>query len=343
MQFDASSLKPMQGIRDVPHLGVLLDAGRHYFPVEWIKRMINVLSIMNYNLLHFRLTDDQAFNILLESHPDLAYPSIVKNNTKVYAPKELKEIVKYAKNKGIEVIPEINVPGHAGAWGGIPDLIVQCPKFICEKGYGIPLNVSNPKLRPVLKDILTEVVDIFDRPSFLHLGGDEVDMAQPCFDEVKQPIFDYNEFEVMLGEIIREIGYNESQIIRWEMTGHQFDKPLSRSGTITHFWFSKPGTDQYWKKKYGENFTNPIFMSEGLYFDTNQDDSGWEVYVKTKRIKHLPHEKSPNLGIIAGTFELSTDYWFDRNVVGRLLAVSLGASTIHKTSAKDFFETYKAV
>ena len=79
----------------------------------WLyKRMINVLSIMNYNLLHFRLTDDQTFNVHLESQPLLAYPTTLNNNTKVYSPKELRDIVKYAKSKGIHVVPEINVPGH---------------------------------------------------------------------------------------------------------------------------------------------------------------------------------------------------------------------------------------
>ena len=60
---------------------------------------------------------------------------------------------------------------------------MQCPKFICNKGYGVPLNVSNPKLRPILKDVLKEIIDIFDHPLYIHLGGDEVNMAQPCFDE----------------------------------------------------------------------------------------------------------------------------------------------------------------
>ena len=73
-----------------------------------------------------------------------------------------------------KVIPEINVPGHAASWAGIPELIVQCPKFICDKGYGVPLNVSYLMLRPILKDVMEEIVDIFDKPPYLHLGGDEV-------------------------------------------------------------------------------------------------------------------------------------------------------------------------
>jgi hypothetical protein len=101
-KFDISSLHSANLTNELPHLGVLLDAGRHYFPVEWIKRMIDVLSIMNYNLIHFRLTDDQTFNVQLESQPLLAYPTTLNNNTKVYSPNELRDIVKYAKSKGIQ-------------------------------------------------------------------------------------------------------------------------------------------------------------------------------------------------------------------------------------------------
>jgi hypothetical protein len=168
----SNHLRPIDAVLkpDVPYLGVLLDGGRHYFPVPWIKNMINTISVMGYNMIHFRLTDDQVFNVQLESQPQLAYPSRLGGNTKVYSPQELKDIVQYAKSKGIVIVPEINVPGHAASWGGIPELIVQCPEFICSRGYGIPLNVSSPILKPILTDVVTEVVNIFDHPPFLVSG-----------------------------------------------------------------------------------------------------------------------------------------------------------------------------
>lgn len=341
--FNSSLLRRIEMKPEVQNLGVLLDAGRHYFNVHWIHRMIDVLAALNYNFLHFRLTDDQSFNVLLESQPLLAYPSALHNNTQVYSPRELRDIVRYAKAKGIQVIPEINVPGHAGSWGGIPDLIVQCPKFICKHGYGVPMNVSNPNLYPILRDVLSEVVDIFDRPPYLHLGGDEVHMAETCFEEVGEELFNYNEFERMLGDIVKDIGYNESQIIRWETTGSVDKVQSPRTGGITHFWFEQPGKSPLWRNKYGTDFNDPVFLSTGLYFDTNTDDSAWEVYVKTKQLKHLTHTKSPILGIIAATFELDSKFWLDRNVVGRLLAVSLGTSSLNVTSSTELYGAYKEV
>jgi hypothetical protein len=185
--FDISGLRPLNLTLQSKYLGVLLDAGRHYFEVEWIKRMMDVLGVLQYNLIHFRLTDDQTFNVRLDSQPDLAYPVQLYGNNKTYTPNELRELVAYAKQKGIVVVPEINLPGHAGAWAGIPGLIVQCPKFICQKGYGVPLNVTNPKLRPVLTDVIREVLDIFDSPPFLHLGGDEVDLGHHVFRKLTSP------------------------------------------------------------------------------------------------------------------------------------------------------------
>ena len=341
-KFRPSSLRrPANLTNELPYLGVLLDAGRHYFPVDWIKRMIHVLSIMNFNYLHFRLTDDQTFNVQLKSQPMLAYPTTLNNNTKVYSPSELRDIVKYAKNKGIHVIPEINVPGHSASWGGVPGLILQCPNFICRQGYGVPLNISHPMLRPILKDVLKEVIDIFDDPPYLHLGGDEVNMANPCFREIGEEMFDYNDFESILQEILLEIKYNESRVVRWEMS--HVIRDLKRAGQITHFWLRKPGTKE-WEENYdSKTFNQSIFLSSDIYFDTNQEDSAFDVYVKTKRLKHNEHHQSPILGIVGGTFELSTDFWHDRNVIGKLLAVSMGVSGINTTDRFEFFDSYKEI
>jgi hypothetical protein len=337
--FDISTLRSQDGLEiEVPHLGVLLDAGRHYFPVVWIKRMIKVLSILKFNYLHFRLTDDQAFSVLLKSQPMLAYSTTLDGNAQVYTPDELRDIVQYAKGLGVAVVPEINVPGHSASWAGVPGLIVQCPNFICSKGYGVPLNVTHPKLRPVLKDVLKEVIEIFDDPPFLHLGGDEVNMAIDCFREINEKMFDYNVFEGVLKEILKEIKYDESKVIRWEMS--EVNNKLDRAGDITQFWLREPGSRD-WNKRYGKDFNAPMFLSTHLYFDTDQEDSAFDVYVKTKKLKHNQHPDSNILGIIGATFELSTEFWHDRNVIGKLLAVAMGASKLDTTDRFEFFEIYQ--
>jgi hexosaminidase len=126
----------------------------------------------------------------LDSHPEFAKPSAVNSNGTVYSTSELRDLVAYANKYNITIMPEINLPGHAGAWHGIPGMLVPCPNFICTKGYGIPLNIHHPKVMEIIKDIIQEVSEIFYTSPFFHLGGDEVHMAAPCFEEAGLDIYD---------------------------------------------------------------------------------------------------------------------------------------------------------
>lgn len=299
----------------VPHLGVLLDAGRHYFPIPWIKNMMRYLHAMNFNFIHFRLTDDQTFNINLTSYPQLASP-VTYNNPEhlVYSKDELRDLVELAKSLNITIMPEINIPGHAGSWAGIPGLIVNCPEFICQKGYGVPINVTHPDLKKILTSIIQEVREVFYTSPYLHLGGDEVHMARPCFEELGEELFDYGPFENMLKDVLKDLNISNDMVLRWEMTGQQLQ---GRAGNMIHFWESDPG--------HRMNATGPYFISNGLYFDTNGGDRAYEVYEKS--IRHLQSSWSPDLkAIVVGTFELNDDFWFQRNIIGRLIGVAMGAS-----------------
>ena len=401
----------------VPYLGVLVDAGRHYYHMDWLLRLLDYLTLMRYNLVHFRLTDDQAFNVQLESYPQLAFPSVVlppppppqpprilkgpaaagdtsRNSTstnytpgrkhhhhqqpkqqrdesqqhKVYTPNELRYFVQQAKLRNITVIPEINVPGHAGAWGGIPDLIMKCPNFICRTGYGVPMNVSHANISTILFEVLHEIVTIFDSPPFLHLGGDEVEMGYECFLEHEEnakgaairdgavptdnnPTIQryryYSQFENfekdVLPGIIHKLGYSENQIIRWERKDERrIRRSKPRFGRITQYWQSIPNVDAVSatiESNQDNHGTMYAMASTGLYFDMQEDVDGWEYYKRTQDLLRpwlmnstkstTGNYKNPGaefLGIIAGTFELGSDMWLDRNVIGRLLAVAMAAS-----------------
>lgn len=319
----------------LPYLGVLIDGGRHYFPIWWLKRVVDRISDMKYNLIHLRLTDDQAFNVLFESHPELAYPTVIDNpERRVWTVPELKDLVRYAKARNVEIMPEINVPGHAGAWAGIPGLVTPCPIFTCREGYSLPLNVTHPDLRNILTNILNETLQIFE-PPFLHLGGDEVSMARPCFHEQNATEYDYPAFEFMLQEIINNLDIDPENVVRWEMTdmwssitpkycgvANVTCVPTDgeiRAGAIEQFWESIP---------YYRHLPPPrIFYSNGLYLDTMGDIFDWEVYDKANEAFGFPRGVVPH-ALIAGTFELSPQFWFDRNVLGRLLAISMGAANL---------------
>jgi hypothetical protein len=113
------------------YVGVMIDAGRHYFPIPWLENLLAHLYRLGYNLVHFRLTDDQSFALQLESHPELAFSS----TEAVYTATELKSLVTYARSEfNITIIPEIDLPGHGGGWAhihpaGIPSMIVLAQSF----------------------------------------------------------------------------------------------------------------------------------------------------------------------------------------------------------------------
>lgn len=323
----------------VKYLGILVDSGRHYFPIPWLKRMIHYLYRLRFNMIHFRITDDQAFNLQLASYPNLTMASPTSagypKNTNTYTPGELRDLVRYAKKYNITIIPEINVPGHSGAWSGIPDLVLHCPQFACENGYGIPLNVEHDQMKPILKAVIEEVLDIFD-PPMLHLGGDEVHKSEECFKELGLKPFQYEHFEQKLEEILQEVGYPSEQVIRWEVTGPNASEPHYRAGKIQHNWFYLPGE----QLEVHPNHT--YFSSWKLYMDVNKDDGAEQIFRHTLSNFQIHKNGTDHLpdAIIPATFELDTNFWMHRNVVARLIAVAMGAAHLQLTRSEHILEEY---
>lgn len=344
--FDLSALQPLNLTLRTEMLGILIDAGRHFFPVAWLKRLMDVMHVLQFNLLHLRLTDDQAFAIQLESQPNLTYPTHIYGNDKVYTRANVKELLQHARTKGIWIVPEINVPGHSAAWMGIPGLVVPCHRLACQKGYGVPLNASHPNIRKILTDVIGEVINIFGNPPYLHLGGDEIELAKPCFDELGEDFFDYNIFESLLKEILADVGYPEDQVIRWRETDFAAEAGIKtkikrevRAGKINHWWHDTPGKT--------ENVTagTHIIGSARLYMDVNEMEAAWEVFLHSRKWWHVSDVFAQNAplnlrGLIVGAFELGTDFFHHRNVIGRMLAVTIGASDIAVHSGNQVNELY---
>lgn len=174
-----------------PYRGLMLDSARHFIPVEEIKKLIRAAGICGMNRLHWHLTDDQGWRIEIRKYPKLTEIGSVRgrsffggvseteNNDGFYTQEEIREIVRFAGEAGLEVIPEIEIPGHAGA------LLSAYPEYGCrgaaareyavEKGGGIfPNLICAGKESSVrfLEDILDEVMELFPC-KMIHLGGDE--------------------------------------------------------------------------------------------------------------------------------------------------------------------------
>lgn len=332
----------------VKYLGVMVDAGRHYFSIEWLHNLLNLMSVMNFNLLHLRLTGDSAFRVRLDSMPALANPV---DSNEVYTPSELEELIEYANKLGIHIMPEINLPSHAGGWAGsIPGMIVPCPERICYEPVSLPLNLQNPNVTQIVQTVLREVVQIFDKSPFLHLGGNDVKLSTECLVETNYMSFakDYQKFETNLIKFLRDDLQVKQQVVRWEYSppsgmtlAHDEIQgmvdavnPLSDAigrvnrgddNVISHYRIS----DDFRRREGASK--KQIFCSDHN-FDSRQDSSGFHVYKSTKA---MIDAKQP-LAVVADTRDLGMYEWFDRNVLGKLASVAMGATKSGASRTESF-------
>lgn len=185
---------PPVKIDDYPRFGyrgMMLDVGRHLFPLEFIKEYIDILALHNINRFHWHLTEDQGWRIEIKQYPELTVKGsqrketvIGKNSGKFdgkpyggfYTQEEAREIVAYARDRFITVVPEIDLPGHMlGALTAYPHLGCTGGPYETGTQWGVfddVLCAGNEEVFTFLEGVLTEIVDIF--PSeYIHIGGDE--------------------------------------------------------------------------------------------------------------------------------------------------------------------------
>ncbi|BCY27457.1 glycoside hydrolase family 20 protein [Flavobacterium okayamense] len=171
--------------------GMHLDVSRHFFSKEFIKKYIDYLAIYKMNTFHWHLTDDQGWRIEIKKYPKLTEVGAWRNGSMIghytdqtfdnipyggfYTQDEIKEIVAYAKERHITIIPEIEMPGHAlAALASYPEFSCNGGPFEVGKTWGVLEDVFCPKDETFtfLENILTEVMELF--PSeYIHIGGDE--------------------------------------------------------------------------------------------------------------------------------------------------------------------------
>ena len=190
----ATILIPAGEIKDeprFPYRGMHLDVGRHFFPIEFIKKYIDLLALHNMNTFHWHLTEDQGWRIEIKKYPKLTEigsqrsRTVIGKNTQeydntpyggFYTQEEAKEIVKYAQERYITVIPEVALPGHMlAALAAYPELgCTGGPYEVCPR-WGVfedVLCIGNDKTMQFLEDVMGEIIEIF--PSeYVHIGGDE--------------------------------------------------------------------------------------------------------------------------------------------------------------------------
>ncbi len=177
-----------------PYRGLHLDVSRHFFPVAFIKKYLDLMALYKFNTFHWHLTDDQGWRIEIKKYPKLTQVGARRKETVVghyddndplvfdgkpyggfYTQDDVREVVRYAQSKFITVVPEIELPGHAqAALAAYPELGCADKPYAVATKWGVFADVFCPTETTFtfLENVLTEVMALFPGP-YIHIGGDE--------------------------------------------------------------------------------------------------------------------------------------------------------------------------
>lgn len=250
----------------------MLDESRHFKGAEEVKRLLDQMALLKMNVFHWHLTDDQGWRIEIKKYPLLTQIGSKRANTQTgrksegrtgvphegfYTQEQIKEIISYAEKRHINIVPEIEMPGHAMAaiasypWVGSLGTTTEVPVVFSRTEDSF--NISDPKVVDFLKDVLNEVIDLFPG-KVIHIGGDEVvfktwEESQKVQEymkkiNIKSPIELQIYFTNLMSNYIdskgkRMMGWNE--ILGDDIHGERNDSSTTKEqklakSAVVHFW-----------------------------------------------------------------------------------------------------------
>lgn len=264
---------PLATIADEPRFayrGFMLDVSRHFFSVDEVKRMLEVMSYYKMNSFHWHLTDDQGWRVEIKKYPKLTTIGATAPNSyftdmdaKVqywinrpygpyfYTQDQIRDVVAYAKERHIDIIPEIDMPGHFVA------AMAAYPEYSCwpdgshqvwDRG-GISndvLNVANPKAVQFAKDIIGEIIELFPDAPYINIGGDECPTSawegnaqcQALYSELGLTNYHQLQSRYMteIGKFIREKGHKVAMWNEVITAGSADTKSVSEVDPVIYCW-----------------------------------------------------------------------------------------------------------
>ena len=352
---------PAGVINDWPRFayrGMHLDVSRHFFLIDSIKVYIDVMAMHNLNKFHLHITDDQGWRIEIKKYPKLTEIGAWRSGTIIgktmaydtirhggfYTQEELRDLVKYAEDRHVTIIPEIDLPGHMlAALASYPELGCTGGPYEVWKRWGVSEDVicaGNEQAMQFLEDVLLEVMDIF--PSeYIHIGGDEVPRDRwvecpKCQAKIKElgikgddkhSAEDYLQSYVM-SRMEQFVENHGRHIIGWD---EMLDGELAPNATVMSWRGSSGG---YKAAKMGHNVI--MTPNDYLYFDYYQSldtDSepeaggGYNSVKKVYSLEPIPEglTKDEEKYILGPQANIWTEYTSEFNVVLYRMLPRLGA------------------
>lgn len=303
---------PAVEISDQPRFGyrgMHLDVARHFMPVEFVKKYIDLMAQYKFNYFHWHLTEDQGWRIEIKKYPRLTeigskrLETVKERNLTpyigdgipvegFYTQEQIKDIVAYAKARYITVIPEIELPGHASA------ALAAYPQFGCKADYKYKVQTTWGIFKEVycptdetfkfLEDILSETIALFPDSPYVHIGGDEVLKdhwkESPFVQDLMKRENLKDEHEVQsyfIRRMEKFINSKGKKIIGWDEI---LEGGLAPNATVMS-WRGMKGGIEAAKSKHDVIMT----PSEFVYFDYGQGDPAYEPinigsYVTTQKV-----------------------------------------------------------
>ncbi len=325
VEFGKGAKLPLLKIVDsprFPYRGMHLDVARHFMPVSFVKKYIDLMAQYKFNQFHWHLTEDQGWRIEIKKYPKLteigskrpeshegSYSNIFKGDGRpvegFYTQEEIRDVVAYAKARYINVIPEIELPGHASA------ALAAYPEFGCKADYkyevkktwGIFVEVFCPTdaTFKFLEDVLDETIALFPDSPYIHIGGDEVlkdHWKESAFvQELKKRENLKDEHEVQsyfVRRIEKHINKRGKKMIGWDEI---LEGGLAPNATVMS-WRGIKGGIAAAKAKHDVIMTPTDFA----YFDYGQGDPAYEPlniggYLPLEKVYSydpIPKELSPS-------------------------------------------------
>ena len=221
-----------------PHRGVLVDTSRHYQTLPIIRKIIDSLAYSKYNVFHWHLSDIQSFPYQSDVLPRLANAAYSYNDR--YSTGDVADVVEYARQRGVRVMIEFDIPGHAGSWCvGYPEV---CPSTTCT----MPLDPSSNATFSLMEQLFTEITGASSRKGLVpedlfHLGGDEVDLS--CWTQVAHVkqwldangLTDRDAYRYMVERAHDYIYKYGRTPVNWDEVYANFGKTIDPQ-TIIHVW-----------------------------------------------------------------------------------------------------------
>nr|WP_240159933.1 family 20 glycosylhydrolase [Paenibacillus aceris] len=270
---------PSSTISDKPtysYRGLMIDVARHFFPVDQIKRQIDLASQYKINKIHLHLTDDQGWRIEIKSRPDL---TLIGSTTQVgggaggyYTQDQFKDIVNYAAERYIEVIPEIDMPGHTNAalasYGELnPDGQRKPMRTDIQVGYST-LMAQSEVTYAFVEDVIREVATISPSP-YIHIGGDESNSTTAS---------DYDYFIGRVTNIVNQYG---KKVVGWDPSDTSSG---TASDSILQNWHCTATTGTSAKAKGMKIIVSPAnaYIDQKYYNDSPLGLS-WRGFINTNK------------------------------------------------------------